>query len=261
MRRLIILFFWAYTTLTIYLYARLFLGWPYQLWTFFLHPVLALAFSFFYAVHRDGKRRAFVLLALSVVLTLLAESVGVATGWIFGNYHYTSSLGRLFLGLVPYVIPMVWFYMMYPAYVMADWILPRGWDERWRILGLAAVTGGIMLSWDLVLDPVMVQRGHWVWDQAGDYFGIPLQNFWGWWLTTFITMLIYLKISSRIPQVDAAGLNDRWAIWGYAVMGFGTVLSAVHAGLFAPAAIGAVAMLFWVLWAFCAVSPARPPQP
>jgi putative membrane protein len=36
-----------------------------------------------------------------------------------------------------------------------------------------------MVAWDLVMDPVLVTRGHWVWENGGRWFGIPLQNFLG----------------------------------------------------------------------------------
>ncbi|MBC8331713.1 MAG: carotenoid biosynthesis protein [Anaerolineae bacterium] len=250
MRRLTLAFFWAYTALTVYIYARLFAGYHFQLWAFFLHPVLAFAFSLLHAIQREGKARAALLVLLTTVMTLFAESMGVATGLIFGQYHYNDNLGPLFLGLVPYVIPMVWFYMMYPAYVIAERILPQSVDARWRAPVWAAVTGGIMLSWDLVLDPVMVYRSHWVWDQPGAYFGIPLQNFWGWWLTTFVTIWLYLKINRRILQKDTAILSESWAVWGFGVMALGTVLSAIYAGLWSPALIGGLTLLFWVILAF-----------
>ena len=54
-----------------------------------------------------------------------------------------------------------------------------------------------MTAWDLSLDPLMVASGHWVWDVKGVYFGVPLQNFWGWWLTAFIVFIIYQETSRR----------------------------------------------------------------
>ncbi len=48
------------------------------------------------------------LLGSVFVVSLLFESVGVATGWIYGAYHYAQLLGPLLLGLVPYLIPLSW---------------------------------------------------------------------------------------------------------------------------------------------------------
>jgi uncharacterized membrane protein len=57
---------------------------------------------------------------LVCAVSLLFESVGVATGLVYDPYHYTNKLGPLFLGLVPYLIPMAWFMMSYPSFVIAD---------------------------------------------------------------------------------------------------------------------------------------------
>ncbi len=248
--RLMKFFFGAYAVLTAYIYFRLLAGLPFQLWTFFLHPVMAFAFAVTHAWQREGARQAGQLIALALLGTLAVEAVGVATGGVFGAYHYTLSFGPLFLGLVPYVIPIVWFYMLYPAYVLADRVIGR--RDGGRPVHVAAVAGLVMVAWDLALDPVMVARGHWVWDQPGAYFGIPLQNFWGWWLTTFVIVVVYLLVKGkgRALQTEA----DRLALWGYALMGGGSVLSAVHARLWGPVAIGVLAMGAWVWLGFKAVS-------
>jgi putative membrane protein len=51
------------------------------------------AFALLHAGHREGWSRAIWLLALVFIVSLLFESVGVATGWIYGPYHYTDQLG------------------------------------------------------------------------------------------------------------------------------------------------------------------------
>ena len=79
--------------------------------------------------------RALRLLALVFVVSLLFESVGVATGWVYGPYHYTDKLGPKFLGLVPYLIPVAWFMMSYPSFVIADRLVPSGMES------LATATG------------------------------------------------------------------------------------------------------------------------
>jgi hypothetical protein len=139
----------------------------------FITPVTTLAgftFALLHAGQREGWSGALRLLALVFGVSLLFESVGVATGLIYGAYHYTNRLGPLFLGLVPYLIPVAWFMMSYPSYVIADRLIPAGWKRWQRILSVAAVGGLVMTAWDLVMDPVMVASGHWVW---GAERGLP----------------------------------------------------------------------------------------
>jgi uncharacterized membrane protein len=175
-------------------------------------------------------------------VSLLFESIGVATGVVYGPYHYTDKLGSLFLGLVPYLIPVAWFMMSYPSFVIADRLIPAGWKYWYRILSVAAVGGLVMTAWDLVMDPIMVASGHWVWDINGAYHGIPLQNFWGWWLTVFSTFALYLLISGKASK-SIEGKFDRLAIISYGVTALGIVIVSLVSDAGELALIGFFAMM------------------
>ncbi len=215
----------------------------------FLTPVSTLAgftFALLHAGQREGWLRALRLLALVFAVSLLFESVGVATGLIYGPYHYTNKLGPLFLGLVPYLIPVAWFMMTYPSFVIADRLIPAGWKRWQRILSVAAVGGLAMTAWDLVMDPIMVAGGHWVWDMNGAYHGIPLQNFLGWWVTVFTTFALYQLISSKSTNTPEVRF-DRMAVSGYLVTALGIVLVSLVSKAGELALIGFFAMMPWVI--------------
>ena len=82
--------------------------------------LLGFVFGSLHGSQRLGWLRAGMLAVLVFITGLAFESIGVATGVIFGPYHYTDLLGPKFLGLVPYLIPIAWFMMVYPSYVIAD---------------------------------------------------------------------------------------------------------------------------------------------
>ena len=86
------------------------------------------SFAFLHAVQREGLRAALLLALLVFVVSLSFESVGVATGVIYGPYHYTEKLGSKFLGLVPYLIPVAWFMMSYSSIYNCRSINPVGLD-------------------------------------------------------------------------------------------------------------------------------------
>jgi len=198
-----------------------------------------------------GWRRTILLLALSTFISLAMESIGVATGLVYGPYHYTDRLGPLFLGLVPYLIPVAWFLMMYPSLMIAKKLIHNR-TSIVKLLLVAALGGIVMTSWDLVMDPAMVLGGHWVWDgplASRVYFGIPLQNFWGWWLTTFVVFISYQLITRNWYKVDNC-VSDRQAIVMYALTGGSSVISAILMGLVYPALIGLIAMLPWAVAGF-----------
>ncbi len=54
--------------------------------------------------------------------------------------------------------------MRIPSILIADWLVPSKW-KRWQHLLTGDALGGlVMTSWDLIMDPVMVAGGSWIWD-------------------------------------------------------------------------------------------------
>ncbi len=110
------------------------------------------------AVLRDRKRAMMAFVAVYVV-SLTSELLGTAYGVPFGAYSYTSLLGPKWFDLVPLLIPLSWFTMSWPV-----WIIAR------RITGgFQAVLLGtcLLVAWDLLLDPAM-SRVTSYWCTAGD---------------------------------------------------------------------------------------------
>jgi uncharacterized membrane protein len=212
-------------------------------------PLVTLAgfsFAFVHAGQREGWSGALRFLALVFFVSLIFESVGVATGIVYGPYHYTNQLGPKFLGLVPYLIPVAWFMMSYPSFVIADRLVPDNWNRPGRILTVAAIGGLAMTAWDLVMDPAMVAGGNWVWDRGGAYFGIPLQNFWGWWLTVFTCFSLYLWLFKKHANIVRPAF-DRQAMGSYFISMSGITVAALLGRTGNFVLIGLFAMLPWVL--------------
>jgi putative membrane protein len=214
-----------------------------------LSTLTGFGFAVLFAGKRFGWPRAALLTGLIVVTGLAMESLGVATGLVYGPYHYTDSLGPKFLGLVPYLIPVAWTMMMIPALVVAERVLPAGLKGWKRGLALACATGVAMTAWDMAMDPMMVKIGHWVWETNGGYFGVPLQNFWGWWLTTFLAISLFIVIA-RPKSVMPDQLPGNWAVWAYAVTAFNSVAADLLMGLQGPALAGIFSLLPWVVIGF-----------
>lgn len=196
-------------------------------------------FSGFHAVYTLGWRHAMVLFALTFLISWAYEQVGVETGFIYGRYHYTDALGTK-LGHVPIIIPVAWFMMIYPSYIIANLIAygnPRrignynynsnpianasNTDITCRkqsliqqIIWLPLLSALVMTAWDLVVDPYLsgpTQRV-WIWEDGGSegipsYFGVPLQNFGGWILTTFTIYIVWLLLNNKIHDHSLGPIN------------------------------------------------------
>lgn len=213
-----------------------------------LSTLLGFLIALFHASQRMGWGRAAGMLAATFSVSLTFESLGVATGAIYGPYHYSDKLGFLFLGLVPLIIPAAWFMMTYPSFVIADWIIPAG--AAWRRAQVAAIGAAVMTAWDLVMDPIMVRAGHWVWEIQGAYFGIPVHNFLGWWLTTFISFGVFLLLGKpALPWRDDPQF-DRFAVILFALIATMHISNAFLGGLGGPALVGLFAIFPWLFFAW-----------
>jgi len=214
-------------------------------------PLTTLVVFLFAVLHAGaayGWRRGLTMLVIVVATGLAFESVGVATGVIYGPYHYKDLLGPKFLRLVPFLIPVAWFMMIYPSFRIADQLVARIFPHGfWRGVLTAALAAVAMTAWDLAMDPMMVMAGHWVWEQPGAYFGVPIQNFWGWWLTTFTALALYQLVLRWLPGKDEPTPPVAWTATTYAVMGLTTVATDFLAGLSGPGLVGIFAMLPWVV--------------
>jgi len=146
-------------------------------------------FSLSHCLVCEGLKRTSLFFILTSVISYLLEEVGVRTGLVYGAYHYGAQLGPK-LGSVPVLIPLAWFMMIYPSWVVSRMLL-RGIDPS-SVVGLAAqamVAALVMSAWDAVMDPGMASSGNWVWEHGGAYFGVPLRNYLGWLITTFLVFL------------------------------------------------------------------------
>jgi putative membrane protein len=238
-----------YTVIVTYVVLSFFLGIEYRPFLTPLSTLILFVFAVDHGSQRLGWKRALLLLSCTFVVSLVFESVGVATGWIYGAYHYTDKLGPKFLGLVPLLIPIAWFMMSYPSFIIANRLVPRMKDVwTWR-LAVAATGAVVMTAWDLAMDPMMVAGEHWIWDQPGAYFGIPLQNYWGWWVTIFVTFWLFLTLARLTPTELTTNdpAFERQPVLGYAIAGLSTVIVCLEIGLTGPALVGLAGMAPWVL--------------
>jgi uncharacterized membrane protein len=169
-----------------------------------------LTFSGFAVLHGCaslGKRRTLVFFALSAIVSWILEEIGVSTGWIYGDYHYSNLLGPK-LGLVPAIIPLAWFMMIYSSWAFASTLLGSSTrDASEGVPSRSIAASMVMTSWDTVMDPGMSRAGNWVWEAGGAYFGVPFHNYAGWLATTFIVYSLF-GIASRYIRPERVSVGD-----------------------------------------------------
>lgn len=152
--------------------------------------VVFVLFSVLHCTVCNGWKKTGAFFLVSGVISYALEEIGVRSSWIYGAYHYSGMLGPK-LGHVPFLIPLAWFMMIYPSWMLARALL-RGVDlgSGVGMVAQAIIAAMVMTAWDTVMDPGMAAAGAWVWEQGGPYFGVPLRNYAGWLLTTFLVYMV-----------------------------------------------------------------------
>jgi putative membrane protein len=209
-----------------------------------LVAVLALALVL---VRRVGARWVPAFIAVYVI-SLGAELAGTTVGLPFGPYRYTDGLGFKLFAHVPALIPASWFMMALPSYAVAL----RRFPTAGGTLGRIALGSFILLSWDFALDPAMsFVTKYWVWGTTGPYYGMPILNLFGWFVTGVALMVacVALRVDRWLGAVPTpwllgfyganlllpVGMNVAAGLWGAVVatgvaLGVAAVLARSAAG-------------------------------
>ena len=156
-------------------------------------------------------------LPLAFLFGLGIEALGLHTGWPFGVYEYSPSLGADLFG-VPLVVPFAWAMIAHPILCVA-----RRVTKNWVFL-----YGGFgMMAYDLFLDPQMVSGGRWTWEVTGSHVPftpeIPLSNAFGWLLSGMALIAVLHLVLPRDRRKQSASYTavDFFLIWTW----FGGIVS------------------------------------
>ncbi len=230
-------------------------------WTFGLHPNLipdndfarnfyGLSFRLFargqilvaglvlaIKLYRHSDLRWLAGFAAVALISFLSEHIGTGYGFPFGGYEYTGLLGYKVGGRVPFVIPISWFLMALPSWVLASMLFPG----RGAVLQRIVLAAYLLTAWDLALDPAMSYlTPYWVWENPGPIYGMPWVNLAGWMGTGLVLMaaLELLKARSWTTKLDVG-----WVLAYYLTVLLMPVGMLAASGLWIPVAVTAIALL------------------
>ncbi|MEM6783371.1 MAG: carotenoid biosynthesis protein [Bacteroidota bacterium] len=220
-------------------------------WTFMAMLPL-LTFLLYLPVLGWGRSVGF--LVVGSLIGAAAELAGTQSGLPFGPYLYTSWLGAKIAGHVPWFIPPSWYAVSVVCYDLA---------QRMRLGTAGTIIGGalLMVIWDVALDPAMSRafpfwiypttvppalEGTWVaeafgWLFAGAFFGMPLMNWVGWFVTSVVILLAYRYLLGGIPETGSDARYP-WAAAFFALNMIFPIFVSLLYGLPMAALIGTVAL-------------------
>ncbi len=200
-----------------------------------LHILFGAATMLLFGLLFVGRKKTLIFFCASALISLCMELLGTSTGFPFGAYSYTSFLGIKIAGLVPYSIPLSWFYMGFTSILLASLLV--NYLHLKRVTLWTLVLGAYFLAvWDLTLDPAMASANlplhFWIWHQQGGYFGMPVHNLLGW----VVNGLIFMSVSRVLWRENLVARRlVAWVPFGVylANIGFGVALN-LSVGLWIP---------------------------
>jgi putative membrane protein len=203
-----------------------------------------------------GFGRTLVFLVCGYLTAWLMELSSIHTGFPFGLYIYIpATLDReLWVAGVPFMDSLSYVFLAYASFTMALLALGRGrWqpgrgyileDEPalWRSWRTTALAAALMMTLDVVIDPVALRGYRWFLGQIygypeyGVYFGVPLSNFAGWFLVAFVMVRLLQILITRTSASPWWDLGRR-PLPFQAFLGPGLYLGVLAFNLF---------MTFWI---------------
>jgi uncharacterized membrane protein len=172
-------------------------------------PII-LTLSFFSAAFLHGKERyglknMLVFFLLTWLVSNFFEALSIHTGFPFGHYYYSAAMIGPRIFQVPLIIMPAYFGMGYAAWILAHVLLGQyskklSGSQKFFVPLIATF---IMVIWDLCIDPTASTiAGLWVWPEGGSYFGVPLQNYLGWFLVVYIFLQIFALYIAKYDSYD-----------------------------------------------------------
>jgi uncharacterized membrane protein len=199
--------------------------------------LVSVAFALIHGAVRYGWRGIAAFIVICLVVSNILENTSILTGFPFGHYHYTDSLGpKLFL--VPLLIGPAYFANGYLAWVLGNVLIGdvRREASAFTTFAVPFFASFLMVMWDLTFDPRASTIEHmWIWQQGGGYFGVPLTNYLGW----FFTVYVFLQLFALVVRFRPSGQETMrtlprsyytQAVVMYAVVGLTPVLTFLVGG-------------------------------
>jgi uncharacterized membrane protein len=181
--------------------------------------VIFIACALVHAAFAYGARCALILFIVCSAIAFAMENLGGATGFPFGVYNFEVGANLPHVGLIPIIVGPLWFGAGYFSWTVASVLLDgadRQLDRPFNVVALPIVAAFVMTQWDLVMDaPNATVAKVWIWHDGGGMFGVPLSNYLGWLLTSWLIFLSFvlclnhfgLRLNSRTSlRLPATGI-------------------------------------------------------
>ena len=187
--------------------------WIDQYWFARMTPYnLLIMFSLIVWAQAEKKNSFYIFIAVSFIVGMASEMIGVKTGFLFGNYSYGRILGFR-LAEVPLIIGLNWFVVIYSAVATSHFFIEilsqrkmlKERSSNCSRISFSLVIGASFLAtfFDWLMEPVAVRLGFWKWEGSGH---IPLLNYLSWFFISTILLFIFRQLKIKPDNLFAVHL-------------------------------------------------------
>lgn len=175
---------------------RGFLSYPYSS---IITPLILTPFAFIHGSIFYGFKKMVIFFFIITLVSWGYENISIITGFPFGYYQYSNQLG-IKIWHVPVAIMPTYFSFGYLSWSITHSLLRKSNSKTTKldIFQIPALAAFIMTAWDLTMDPInSTIHKLWTWRSGGEYFGVPLQNFLGWYICVYTFYLFFAVINHK----------------------------------------------------------------
>src|SRR5438046_4533702 len=137
----------------------------------FITPLL-FPFALIHGGRRYGWKTIAVFMAVTAIVSNILENSSILTGFPFGHYYYTDSLGPK-IALVPFFISLSYISFGYLALVFSTLLVSEVCTGSALLVSLSVplVASLVIVAWDFCLDPLASTINHaWILQRARRYY-------------------------------------------------------------------------------------------
>ena len=166
-----------------------------------------------------GWKKTLLWLVVGYVVAWASEVSSIHNGFPYGLYHYRyeNMAGELIVAGVPFWDSLSYPFMIFAGYTTAKFILNShpeskakdlgGFFASLRMTAPTALFGSFLtMLLDIIIDPLTVMGDRWFlgniyyYPNGGQYFGVPITNFAGWFIVPLAVILSFQLVCSLVPK-------------------------------------------------------------
>lgn len=171
------------------------------------------------AVPHLGWKKTACFTVAGYLIAFVSEFSSINSGFPYGWYYYidTTRAKELWIAGVPFFDSLSYVFLTYCSYTAA--LLTVSPIKAWRrdlvtlesrairrSFGVLVLASFYQVFLDIVIDPVALQGRRWFlgqiygYSEGGVHFGVPLSNYWGWLLVSFVLVFALQRIDARVSK-------------------------------------------------------------